>query len=201
MSRLFLVRHGNTKQDNASRFWGKTDVDLSAEGIGQAEQLRDRLAAQNIDAIYASQLSRARDTAEIIASRHSCDITTRAELNEIDFGRIEGMSFEEINRLHPYLAEVLSNWNPHPQFPDGESIDELEDRVRTFLKQLIKHGPEETILIVAHAGTLRLMICTLLGIGVEHWRHMRIDLASLNIVETYPQGAILSLLNDVSHLK
>jgi len=201
LSRLLLVRHGETRLNNARRFWGKTDVELSDTGIRQAEQMRDHLATQKIDVIYASNLSRARVTAEIIASRHQLSITTCAELGELNFGWVEGLTFEEIKRLHPELAEVLSDWNTHPRFPGGESLDELNDRVQKFLKRLEKHKPEATILIVAHAGTLRLMICNLLGIDLEHWRQMQLDLASLSIMETYPQGALLSLLNDVSHLK
>jgi alpha-ribazole phosphatase len=201
LSKLFLVRHGNTKLNNSKRFWGKTDVELSDVGIRQAEKLRDRLATQKIDAIYASNLSRARLTAEIIASRHKLDITTLAELSEINFGWLEGLTFEEVGKLHPEMADILSKWSIRPKFPGGESLDDLNDRVQKFLDRLKKHKPEETIIIVAHAGTLRLMICNLLEIGLEHWRHMQLDLASLSIMETYPQGAILSLLNDVSHLK
>lgn len=201
MSRLLLVRHGNTRQNSAKRFWGKTDVELSADGVRQAEKLRDRLATQKIDTIYASKLSRARVTAEIIASRHPLNIATHAELGEIDFGQVEGLTFAEINRLHPELSEAMSQWGTRPEFPGGESLDDLDQRVQGFLKRLKQHGPEATILIVSHAGTLRLMICNLLGIGKKHWRHMQLDLASLSIVETYPQGAVLSLLNDVSHLK
>jgi alpha-ribazole phosphatase len=201
LSRLLLVRHGDTKLDNAIRFWGKTNVELSPGGIRQAEQLRDRLATQKIDAIYSSKLSRARVTAEIIASRHKLDVTTCAELDEINFGKLEGLTFEEIRQLHPELAEVLNKWNPRPGFPGGESLDDLDRRVQRFLKQLKNHHQEAIILIVAHAGTLRLMICDLLGLGLEHWRHMQVDLASISIVETYPQGATLNLLNDGSHLK
>ena len=201
MSRLLLVRHGNTTLNNALRFWGKTDIELSAEGIRQAEQLRDRLASRRIDAAYASNLRRAHLTAEIIASSHHLGITTCAELNELNFGWVEGLTFEEIKQLHPELAEVLSNWSAHPKFPGGESLDELNNRLQKFLARLKQHQPEETILIVAHAGTLRLIICNLLGLDPEHWRQMQLDLASLSVVETYPQGAILNLLNDVSHLK
>ena len=201
MSRLLLVRHGNTTMTNTLRFWGKTDLELNAEGIRQAEQLRDRLAAQKIDAAYVSNLRRAQLTAEIITSRHHLGLTTCAELAELNFGWVEGLSFEEIKRLHPELAEVLSDWNAHPKFPGGESLDELNDRLQKFLTRLKKHKPEETILIVAHAGTLRLIICNLLGIGLEHWRQIQLSLASLSVVETYPQGGIINLLNDVSHLK
>jgi alpha-ribazole phosphatase len=201
LSRLLLVRHGNTKLNNAKRFWGQTDVELNADGIRQAEKLRDRLDADKIDAAYSSNLSRARLTAEIITSRHQLNVTALTELTEINFGFIEGLTFEEVSQLHPELANLMSKWAIKPKFPGGESLDNLDNRVRKFLKRLQKHEPEETILIVAHAGTLRLMICNLLGMGPEHWRHIQLDLASLSIVETHPQGAILSLLNDVSHLK
>jgi alpha-ribazole phosphatase len=198
---LILVRHGNTTLNSSERFWGVTDVELSTEGIIQAEKLRDRLATEKIDVAYASKLSRTRLTAEIIASRHHIDITTCAELNEINFGVIEGLTFEEISERHPDLAEVLSKWAIRPKFPGGESLDELDRRVQKFLKRLRRHQSEPTILIVSHAGTLRLMICNLLGIGLEHWRNMRLNLASVSVIETFPQGAVLSLLNDISHLK
>ncbi len=201
MSKLFLVRHGSTKLNNAKRFWGKTDVALSDKGIWQAERLRDRLATQQIDTIYSSNLSRTRVTAETIASGHHLDITTLAELDEINFGFVEGLTFTEIKRLHPELAEILSNWNSRPQFPGGESLDELNNRVQSFLNRLKKYKQKETILVVAHAGTLRLIICNLLEMGLEHWQQVQVNLASLSIMETHPQGAILSLLNDVSHLK
>jgi alpha-ribazole phosphatase len=201
LSRLLLVRHGNTKLNSGQRFWGKTDVELSDQGIQEAEKLRDRLTKEKINVIYSSNLSRARLTAEIIASRHNVKINSHDELNEISFGLIEGLTFEEIGKRHPELAEVLSKWSVKPKFPGGESLDDLNNRVQAFLKRLQKHNPEETILIVSHAGTLRLIICNLLAIGLEYWRHMRLDLASLSIMETYPEGAVLSLLNDISHLK
>ena len=201
MAKLILIRHGRTKLFHEQRFWGKTDVELSDRGIQEAEKLRDRLAKEKINAAYASTLSRARLTAEIIATKHNVKINSHDELNEISFGWIEGLTFEEIGKLHPELAEALSKWSVKPQFPGGESLDDLNERVQAFLKRLQKHKPKETILIVSHAGTLRLLICNLLAIGMEHWRHMRLDLASLSIMETYPEGSVLSLLNDVSHLK
>lgn len=201
MSRIILVRHGNTKLNSGKRFWGKTDVTLSNFGIRQAEQLRDRLADEKIEAVYTSTLSRARLTAEIIASGHKCNITACDELNELNFGFVEGLTFEEIKRQYPDLGEVLSGFDTLVQFPGGESFTELDNRVQKFLETLHKYKPKETILIVSHSGTLRLMISHLLGIGIEHWRKIRLDMASLSIIETYPQGSILSSLNDISHLR
>ncbi|MFC1981662.1 alpha-ribazole phosphatase [Chloroflexota bacterium] len=201
MSRLLLVRHGNTKLNSAQRFWGHTDVELSTAGIIQAERLRDRLAAEKIDAIYSSNLSRAKVTAEIIASRHRSPVRTCAELIEISFGWVEGLTFDEIKQRFPELAELMADRRSRPQFPGGEGFDDLNKRVEKFLPELEKHSTEETILIVAHSGILRLMVCHFLEIELQHWRQIHLDLGSLSILDTCPQGAILSLLNDVSHLK
>jgi len=200
MSKLLLVRHGNTKLNSAERFWGQTDVELSAQGIKQAERLRDRLSTQPIDSVYTSNLRRARVTAEIIASRRELKITSCAELGEINFGQVEGLTFSEISQRYPDLAEAMASWSQPSRFPGGEGPEELNSRVRKFLPRLAGHGPDETILIVAHAGTLRMLICNLLGLELGYWRRIRLDLASLSILETYPRGEVLSLLNDVSHL-
>jgi len=194
------VRHGNTKLNSAGRYWGRTDVELSADGTRQAEQLRDRLAIQKIDAVYTSNLQRASVTAKIIATNHQVDIVTCPELREINFGKIEGLTFKEVSQLYPEVAEAWSKWSLTLKYPDGESIVELNNRVSKFLERLEKHTPKKTILIVAHSAPLRLLICHLLGVEIQHWRQIRLALASLSILDTYPQGAILNLLNDVSHL-
>jgi alpha-ribazole phosphatase len=199
LSKILLVRHGITKMHASDRFWGKTDIPLSTVGKKQAGQLRDRLATEKFDVIYASTLRRARSTAEIIASGHEAKITACKELDECDFGDIEGLSYEEIKKDYPVLAEELEHWKA-VAFPGGESLEQLNARVRTFLKKLKKRRLPDTVLIVAHGGPLRLIICNLLGLGLDFWLKIRIDLASLSIMETYPQATILSLLNDASHL-
>ncbi len=199
MAKIMLVRHGITDLHTGDRFWGGTDMPLSKTGIKQAEQLRDRLAEEKIDAVYTSTLSRARVTAEIIASGHKVDVTPCEELCECNFGDIEGMNFKEIKERYPALAEELSE-RKTGSFPGGETLEQLNDRVLTFIRRLERHKPGETVLIVAHGGPVRLLICNLLGLGLEHWLQVRVDHVSLSIVETYPGMAVLNLLNDVSHL-
>jgi alpha-ribazole phosphatase len=200
LAKLLLVRHGQTKLHRADRFWGSTDIALSDTGIKQSEKLRDRLAREKISAVYTSMLSRARATTDIIVSHHKVNITACKELNECNFGYIEGLTFDEIQRLHPELAEDLLEWKT-VSFPGGESLYDLDRRVRGFLGRLDNHKEKETVLIVAHGGPLRLIICNLLGVGPEHWLKIRVEHASLSILETYPQGNVLTLLNDTSHLK
>lgn len=201
MSKLLLVRHGETKLNSSHRFVGQTDVELSAAGLRQVERLRSHLATQSIDAVYSSDLQRALATAKAIASEHQLEVITCPELREIDFGKCEGLTFEEICQLYPEMAELWTNWRLQFKFPGGESVAELDTRVSKFLDRLEKHTPEETILVVAHSASLRILICQLLGIELQHWRQLRLDLASLSILETYPQRAILSLLNDISHIR
>jgi alpha-ribazole phosphatase len=173
---------------------------LSNIGIKQAGQLRARLAAEKITAVYSSTLSRARFTAEIIASEHHLDVRALGELCECNFGYVEGLTYPEIKRIYPALAEELND-RKAVTFPGGESLDQLNKRVMIFLKRLANHKPQDTVTVVAHGGPIRLIICNLMGFELKRWQQLRIDLASLSIVETYPQTAILSLLNDTSHLK
>lgn len=201
MTRLLLVRHGDTEFNSARRFQGHSDIELSTAGYRQAERLRDRLAAEKIDVIYSSDLRRAVATAELISSRHKAGIITCPELREINYGRLEGLTFEEISRFYPEVADWCVNWSPQLKFPSGESFDELKERVTRFLSRLKKHTMEQTMLIVTHGGPLRLLLCYLLELDLWHWRQFQINVASLSIVETYPEIAVISLLNDTSHLR
>jgi broad specificity phosphatase PhoE len=200
MARLLLIRHGQPKLDGADRFWGKTDIELSDTGIRQAEQLRDRLSRIKIDIVYASTLIRARETAEIIASRHKAPVKPLKELCECNFGYAEGLTFKEITQKLPELGAELAGGKA-VAFPGGESLEQLDRRAQVFLEKLKLHKPDANIAIIAHGGPLRLLICHLLNLDIGHWLQFRIDHASLSIVETYPERNILNLLNDVSHLK
>ncbi len=201
MSRLLLVRHGITEFNSARRFMGYSDVELSAAGYRQVERLRSRLADDKIDAVYSSDLSRALVTAEIISSEHKLDIVTCPELREVNYGNVEGLTFEEIKRLYPEVAESIANFSLRLKFPGGEDFEEFIERTNKFLDKLKRHTPSQTILIVSHSGPIRVLMCRLLGMDLGHWRQFRIDNASLSIVETYSQGAIVSLLNDTAHLR
>ncbi len=198
MAKLLLVRHGELEMNSPQKFWGHSDISLSAVGIRQAESLRDRLAAQTIDAAYSSTLSRALRTAEIILTPHPIPVTASHDLDEINFGDFEGLTFEQIKETDPDMARLLTGWEVQPRFPGGESMDDLNRRVTPFLATTDLSG-EKRILIVAHAGTLRMLICNLLGLEIKHWRKLRLDMGSLSIVHTYADLCILTALNDICH--
>ena len=201
MSRLLLVRHGETELNSTERYWGRTDVKLSLAGIRQVEHLRDRLATEKVDAAYSSDLRRALVTAETIVSQRNLEVIPCPELREIDFGVIEGLTFAEARQRYPEVVRLWAERSPNLKYPDGDSIEEFSNRVSSFVPRLAKHAEQETVLIVAHSGVLRTLICQILGLEIRHRWQMRLDLASLTIVETYSQSAILCLLNDVCHLE
>jgi len=201
LSRLLLVRHGITEFNRARKLTGHSDVELSADGYRQVERLRDRLVNEKIDAIYSSDLRRALVTAEVISSGHKLAIATCPELREINYGKAEGLTFEEIGRLYPEVAESVANYSLQLKFPEGESFEGFATRTSAFLGKLEGYAPSQTMLIVAHSGPLRVLVCHLLGIDLGHWRQFRLDFASLSILETYPRTTIVNLLNDTSHLE
>jgi alpha-ribazole phosphatase len=200
LTRILLVRHGETELQSSLRYWGKTDVKLGETGLHQAELLRDRLAMEQIDTVYSSELVRASDTAKIIATRHNLKVVTCPELREVDFGKLEGLEFTEIHQQFPDVEEMWTARNPALVYPDGESLIDFENRVISFETRLKNHKEKDTILIVAHAGVVRTLICRLLGLDMKNRWNLRVDLASLSIIETYPEINVLGLFNDVSHL-
>ncbi len=200
MARLLLIRHGETEANSSERYWGNTDVKLSDIGIKQAERLHHRLANEKIGTIYSSDLSRALTTARIITDGRDISITVCPELREINFGNLEGLTFAEISQKYPEFARQWSQHSPNLQYPGGESAEEFNSRVIQFAERLKIYGEDDTVLIVAHSGILRTMICHLLGIDL--WRRWQfvLNFASLSEVFTTPGRAFITLLNDTSHL-
>jgi alpha-ribazole phosphatase len=197
--RLLFVRHAKSEQGH-QRYCGHRQIGLPPEGIEQAKMLRDHLAGEEIAAIYSSDLNRARSTAEIVASVHATEVVLCPELRELDFGKIEGMTFEEVDRCCPEAVRLWSGGDVDAAAPAGENLRQLASRVQRLAARLQRHSPEETMLIVAHSGPLRVLLCTWLGIDLERLWQIRLDPASVSLVETYPEGTILCFLNNTSHL-
>ncbi|HAS28303.1 MAG TPA: alpha-ribazole phosphatase [Dehalococcoidia bacterium] len=196
MLKLYLIRHGQTELNKVRRFQGRIDVPLNETGIGQAQKLALRLSSEPLDKIYTSPLSRAQQTAEIIRSSHQIDIMTNEELVEMSFGSLEGKTYREINEIFP-------DWNASVfdfTFAGGENLDNLVVRMKSFLDIVKKQDENSNILLVTHSGCLRVILCLLLGIDVNKWWQFKIDVASLTVVDNVTQGAVLTLLNDTSHL-
>ena len=138
-------------------------------------------------------------TAEIITAGRGLTLNTCPELREIDFGKLEGLKFDEIERLYPDVVKLWMERSPAIRYPGGESLADIDARVDKFCRRLADHK-DQSVLIVAHSAILRTMICYLLGIEVKHRWDFSLQLASLSVIENYPPKGVLALLNDTSHL-
>jgi len=206
LARLILVRHGQTEWNRLGRYQGQSDIELNETGLKQAQQTAERLAVEKIDAVYCSDLKRARQTAEIIASKHDMvgAIHESSLLREMNFGDYEGLTFDQMDPKFQLIFSADPSWRssgPNVRAPNGESIADLAARIQKFTREILEiHTTDETVLIAAHGGPLQVMICHFLDIGFEHWWQIRLNGASVSIVETYPQGTSIVLLNGTSHL-
>jgi alpha-ribazole phosphatase len=198
--KLILVRHGETTGQSSLRYWGRTDVPLSEVGLEQAQRLGECLKAERFTAIFVSRLKRVQATAEAINRHHNLPLTTCPELDEVDFGQLEGLTAAEIDARFPDFYRLWLNWETTLEFPGGESVAGFHGRVSHFSERLETFGEAQTALVVAHAGTLRMLICSMLDLPLPNWRKMRLDLASRSVVELTPAGGVLVCLNDTSHL-
>jgi alpha-ribazole phosphatase len=198
---MILVRHGETDWNAQRRFQGQTDVLLNAVGQRQARALGRRLAGVAPDALYASDLRRAWDTAQAIAAAGGLAVQPEPRLREIDFGAWEGLTYAQIVQRYP---EAVAAWQADPSGvapPQGEALGDLVARVRAALDALIQRHPEETALLVAHGGVLQVLLCLAFDLDPGRRWQFRLDPASVSELSVYPEGPILSSLNDTGHLR
>lgn len=198
MKRVLLVRHGEIAAD-MSRYWGQTDVSLNDAGIRQAEELACRLGGEEIDAVYSSDLHRALDTATVIAKSRQLSVVTCPDLREISFGECEGLTFDEMRERYPETESIWTADDPGISFPRGESVSILAKRVGNFGERL-RRVSANTALVVAHGGSLRVLVCCLTGLDLSNWQQVHIERASVSIIEMDALRGRVVLLNDVSHL-
>ncbi|PYQ16319.1 MAG: histidine phosphatase family protein [Acidobacteria bacterium] len=200
-TRLYLVRHGATQLTAEDRFSGATGVDLSDEGRRQVERLAERLAGEDVKAVYCSPLSRTVETATILARPHGLAPLHRDGLREISHGRWEGLTRREVEERYPdeYAAWEADPFTFSPQ--DGESGVGVLARALPVVRELVVAHPEARVLVVSHKATLRLVLSSLLGFDARGYRD-RLDQspACLNVVDFKdPVRARLMLFNDTSH--
>jgi len=171
MSRVFFIRHAKT--DMAGRFCGHSDPDVNARGLMQLSQLAHLLSAEAIDEIYSSDLRRAKSTAEAIAAARNIPLSLRPALREIDFGRWEGLNWEQIELRDPDYARKWIAGYPQLSAPSGESFQSFEERILQEVNHLLdsSRGP---MAVVTHAGVLRVVLRHLCGCSDEEaWQQTR----------------------------
>jgi probable phosphoglycerate mutase len=200
-TRLYLVRHGATQMTAEDRFSGANGAELSDEGRRQAARLGERLQDDEIAAIYASPLSRSVDTARIIAGVCGLEPVLNDGLREIGHGSWEGLTRREVEERFP---KEYAAWeeDPFTYAPEGaESGVAVLARALPAIRAIVTAHEGQTVAVVSHKATIRLVLCGLLGIDARGYRD-RLDQspACLNVLDFKdPVRARLTLFNDTSH--
>lgn len=166
-TRLVLVRHGQTDANAAGRFQGHQDVPLNRVGRRQAAAVAGRVVALHPEAIVASDLARATQTAEAIAAASGLPVATDARLREIDVGTWQGRSKDHIAAEHPWFAAALMGGADFRRSEVGETATEAGRRVADVLAALARDRPGAVTVVVGHGLSLRVGLALLVGLGFE----------------------------------
>ncbi len=187
-TRLHLCRHGEVAADWSARIYGGRDVPTAPEARRRFERLAAELAGQELDAIYASALARAREGAEILARPHGLRVRIDPRLNEIDRGWWAGLTLAEVEGREP------GAWRAYLEDPDGyaghggESHAALRARVIPCLQEIAARHPGGRVLAVTHGQVMRVAVAWVLGIGGRESLRLMHSLGGITTIDAYEDG-------------
>lgn len=196
--RLILARHAQVDPQYVGRFLGSTDVPLSEFGLRQANALTQSLVVNQDTPLFVSPLRRALETAE--SFDHELRIV--ADLREIDFGRWEGRSFDELS-ASDREKEQIDGWSRFDlefSFPDGESLGAFVTRIARAGDRLASDA-SDTVAAITHGGVIRAMICHLLGLEPKNYLLFDVKPASITTIDLFDGRGVLAGLGDTCHLE
>jgi broad specificity phosphatase PhoE len=200
MTRLLLVRHGQSEWNAAGRIQGQIDIQLDETGRQQAQLIADRLAAEPVAAIYSSPLQRAKATAETIADRFNLPVQLDPRLMEYDFGVISGSTWNDVVEKHP---EFASRWLEDPwavPVADSEGRVNFAARVMSAIQDIIARHPVGQVVVVAHGGTFGVYLCAMLGLDLNRRHPFHFGNTSLSLVEVRAGAFHIHYLNNTCHV-
>jgi broad specificity phosphatase PhoE len=203
MTRIVLVRHGQTVWNREERFRGQADVELDEFGLKQAQATGRYLAGRwPVVAVYASPLRRAMQTAEAIAHAQGLAARPLEGLLDVDFGEWQGRLAGEVAQRYPDLYRAWLE-TPHlVRFPGGEGLDDVRSRAVAALDGVVARHAGQAVALVSHTVFNRVLLCAVLGLGNEHFWRLGQDTCAVNVFDAEQDGAFtVVLLNDTCHLQ
>jgi broad specificity phosphatase PhoE len=200
--KLILIRHGETEWNKQRRIQGcRSDTRLSQKGLEQADRLAAALRKERIDAIYASPMKRASETAQIIAEACKLPVHVFNELREIDAGELDGLFERELTGPYETAWKEFRNGNASTPLPGGESLQDVQKRTSWAVDRMLEKHIDGTVVVVAHLLANLAMVCQALGINLGQIARFKQAPASITILELTTQGNSLFLFNDTCHLQ
>ena len=200
MTRIIVIRHGETEWNVARRIQGQGDSRLTAEGNEQAVALARRLAREEFDVLISSDLGRAMETARRIAELNPHAVVPDARFRERNFGAGEGLTYDEIDRRFPNAFSRVGEVDPDYAIPGGESRRQFHERVAQAFESVVREHAGKTVVVVAHGGVLATFYRYIHDIGLEAPHPIPIANASYNAL-THDGGAFaVEAWADTDHL-
>jgi broad specificity phosphatase PhoE len=201
--RLILIRHGETEWNAALRYQGHAAIPLNDRGRLQARKAGERLARYGATALYASDIVRATETAAIVGEVLGLIPRPMPDLREIDVGQWEGLTPEELYRRFPDHMKEFDRDPARTVRLGGESYAQLQERARRALDAIhaAHHIADELVLAVSHGGTIRALLCHVIGLDLANFGRLWLDNGSLTELRHTTRGWRLVRLNDVAHLE
>jgi len=197
---LIAVRHGETAWNVDTRIQGQLDIGLNATGVWQAQRAGAALADEPIGVVYASDLSRAWQTAQAIAEPHGLAVQPEPRLRERAFGTFEGMSFAEIEATLPVQARLWRERDPEFEPEGGERLLTFRDRVTGVAAELAARHPGELVVLVAHGGVMDVLYRAATRQELQAPRTWQLGNAAINRMLWTPEGFSLVGWSDTAHL-
>ena len=186
---LYLLRHGEIVGSEKKRTIGQKDVPLSSKGVRQAVWWKEELNHIEFEKVYSSDLSRALDTARMVSDLHESEIVVTSQLREIDLGDWDGKLVKDIKTYFPDAWEERGRHMASFRTPNGESFQDLHERTIPVFQKIAEAG-QGNVLVVAHAGVNRIILCHVLKKPIQDLFNIPQDYAALNLIENV-QGKIL----------
>ncbi len=199
--KLIIVRHGATEWNKKGIVQGCLDIPLSDEGIMQGHLLADKLKNIDIEYIFSSDLSRARDTAQLICDKHNLSFIEDHRLREMDFGEWQGLSFEQITVSDKLKLDTWRNRPSLVKFDQGESIDDVKERALDFFNEIYTKFEHANILLVTHGSFIKILILALLSTDMDLYKNLKQDNTAVNIIKVIDKRPMLQLFNDTCHIQ
>lgn len=201
MTKIHLIRHGLTYWNADLRYQGHSDIELTPEGELQAELMAASFSDTKLQAIYSSDLIRAKSTALKLAAQKNLEVITNANFREINFGAWEGLRYEQIKAKWQNLVEDFFNVPGEVCLPEGEGFNDVYNRAVPELTTLLQKHKGQEIAIVAHGGIIRVLLCHVLGLPLNNCWRIKQDNTAINTITYFKDDmCMLERLNDVHHL-
>ena len=199
---IYFLRHGETTASKTGGYCGTLDPELTPEGYEMAKDFAEAYKDFPWEAVFCSPLKRTVATAQPLCEVIQLTPLLRKELKEIAYGQWEGMTPDEVNRK---FHDEYVRWQADPGWNSptgGERGVDIARRSSVILEEIEQAHPAGNVLVVSHKATIRIMLCSLLGIDVGRYRdRLSMPVASLIVVEMTDQGPLLKALGDRSHLR